>query len=172
MNLFPLDNDPFVAAEYNCDIHCNKILLEAAQMLANCFSLECLNSAPKTKSGEFRKHSYLKHPVSQWVMKTKSNMLWTISHAIQLELERLLAYFNPHFSYKFIIWALDNINKSLVPDGDLTPFAVAINKDKNCRRVPGFDNLSAVDQYRLYYIHDKPFATWTGQRKVPEWFKK
>ena len=171
MNLFVLDKNPTIAAQYNCDTHCNKIVLEIAQMLANCFDESVLKDAPPTQKGTPRKHSYFNHPVSIWMRKSLSNMFWSIEHACALESERFhRGYKNPHFSMTFIKWASENFDKSNIKDGELTEFAVAIADDKLCRKVDGFDNMSVVDKYRQYYIHDKnSFCKWTN-REVPEWF--
>ena len=168
MNLFILDKNPTVAAHYNCDSHCNKILLEFCQMAANCFDLKTLEDAPKTKKGTTRKHSYFNHPVSIWMRKTTGNFEWAIEHAIELENERLYRGYNPHFSFDFVDWVASSISKSNVAVAGLTSFAIAIAEDKNCRKVPNFDKMSAVEKYRLYYKHDKPFATWT-KRNAPYW---
>jgi len=171
MNLFILDENPIKAAQYNCDLHCNKIVLEAAQMLANCFEPDVLLHAPTTKAGTVRKHSYYNHPVSIWMRKTLSNLFWSIEHAYGLEEERLHRGYNPHHSITFIRWCADNFDKSVVPDGMLTEFAVAISADKNCRKVDGFEYMNVVNKYRQYYIHDKPFAEWSN-RNTPDWFIK
>lgn len=169
MNLFVLDTNPKTAAQYNCDLHCNKIVLEIAMMLANCFEPEVLKYAPPTQKGTPRKHSYYNHPVSIWMRKTLSNMFWSIEHCLELESERIHRGYNPHYSISFINWVGDNFDKSLISDGPLTEFAIAIAPDKNCRKVIDFENLSVIDKYRQYYIHDKPFAKWTN-RNTPFWY--
>lgn len=169
MNLFVLDRDPVVAAEYNCDVHCNKIVLELAQMLANCFTEEKLKYAPKTKTGTSRKHSYYNHPVSKWIRNSKENLRWALKHGFALEKERLYRGYNPHFSIDFINWVSQNIEDSVVPDGELEEFAVAIADDKNCRKISDFNSLDSVEKYRLYYKYDKPFAKWSV-RQIPTWF--
>lgn len=169
MNIFCLQLNPVAAARDNCDIHTNKMLLECAQLLANCFTLEDLKSAPKIKTGEFRSHSYLHHPISKWVMLNNSNFEWTLLHAVSLEIERRKNGYKKHFSFDFLGWVCNNLSKSQVPEGDLTTFAVAINEQKNCRKLPGFDALHPVEQYRAYYIFDKPFAKWKT-RPTPQWF--
>lgn len=169
MNIFCLDSDPKIAAQYNCDQHCNKIVLECAQMMANCFPLDVLKTAPPNSAGESRKHSYFNHPVSKWMRQTLGNLLWSIDHAFALEAERLYRSYKPHFSIKFIEWVANNFDKSIVPDGAQTEFAVAISPTMKCRTQPNFDVLNSVEKYRLYYIYDKPFATWK-KRSKPNWF--
>lgn len=166
MNLFPLHTDPVKAAHLNCDQHVNKILLECAQMLANCFTLQDLQHAPKTKAGTCRKFSYYNHPVSQWVRTTRANFSWTVTHAFALEDERLYRGFRPHFSFGFIKWCADNVPN--VPTGNLTDFAIAISDNKKCRHHHLFNSLSTTAKYQLYYRLDKSdFATWTN-RPIPD----
>jgi len=169
MNIFVLDHCPKKAAEYNCDKHVSKIVVEIAQMAANCFSLNTLKSAPPNFSGQPRKHSYFNHPVSKWMRETLGNLLWSIDHAFTLESERLYRGYNPHFSMRFIRWVADNFDKSIVVDGPQTEFAVAIAPTMRCRQHPSFNSLDPIAKYRLYYMYDKPFVTWT-RREKPHWF--
>ena len=52
----------------------------------------------------------------------------------------------------------------------MTPFAIAIDKFMNCRDVEGFEEKSAVDKYRLYYIHDKKRLGQWKRRSKPKWW--
>ena len=171
MNIFFLDNDAKQCAEYNCDVHCNKIVLEISQMLANCFTLERLILAPLTKAGTVRKHSHVNHPISKWTKESLGNMIWAIEHAFYLEEERLFRGYNPHFSHTFNKWALDNIKDAIVPVGELKEFATAIGPSNSCTKIPEFSTMSVVDKYRSYYKMDKSFVTWT-RRQVPSWFDR
>lgn len=57
MNIFVTDSNPTQAARNLCEKHIGgKMLVESAQMLANCFSLDDLVNAPKTKTGNVRKY--------------------------------------------------------------------------------------------------------------------
>jgi hypothetical protein len=171
MNIFCLDQNPTTAAQFNCDQHCNKIVLECAQMMANCFSLDVLQTAPPNSLGQPRKHSYFNHPVSKWMRETLGNLFWSLDHAFALESERLYRGYNPHFSMRFIRWVADNFDKSIVPDAPQTEFAVAIADQMQCRKHIDFNFLDSVGKYRLYYQYDKPFVTWT-RRTQPDWFIK
>lgn len=169
MNIFALDRDPKISAQYNCDQHCNKIVLECAQMMANCFSLDVLQNAPFNSQNQPRKHSYFNHPVSKWMRESLANLFWSIDHAFALESERIYRGYNPHFSMSFIRWVADNFDKSYVADGKQTEFAVAIAPTMQCRQHPLFNSSDAISKYRLYYKYDKPFVTWT-RREQPDWF--
>jgi hypothetical protein len=170
MNIFVIDHNPTQSAQWLCDAHCNKMVLESAQMLANCFSPEVLADAPKTKKGTVRRYSYFNHPCSIWVRESHANFDWLCRHSIAMEHERLERGFNPHFSYEFIKWAYDNRFLAMpeLMRYEQTEFAVAIADDKNCKKVvDNFDELDRIAQYRLYYKYDKPFATW--KRNRPHW---
>ncbi len=171
MNIFAVHSNSMIAASMLCDAHCNKMVLEGAQMLANCFSQEQLNDAPYTKEGKPRKYSHYNHPCSVWARKTKSNMRWLFDHTVALEHERRKRGYNPHFVSGFLSWVGANFSQSLVPDGPLTEFAVAISTDSLCRKaIPNFNKLNIVDQYRAFYNYDKAsFAKWKNGN-VPEWF--
>ena len=168
MNIFCIDKDPIQSAKWLCDQHCNKMVLESAQMVANCFPLEVLEDAPKTQKGTSRKYSYWKHPCSIWARKTMGNLSWLLLHSLEMEEERKDRGYKPHFSANFLKWALINmVRSSNDSSSEQTDFAIAISNDMKCRQVYGFDNLDAVSKYRLYYKYDKPFATW--KQNKPKW---
>jgi len=169
MNIFTVHPNPCVAASMLCDIHCNSQVRESVQMLANCFSLEDLKDAPHTQAGTPRKYSHWNHPSSKWTRETKSNMYWLLEHAIELENQRILRGYNPHFVSSFLSWCGANFSKAQVPHGPLTDFAVAIGEDKNCRKISFFDNLSVIEKYRAFYLFDKPFAVWK-RGNPPDWY--
>ena len=172
MNIFVTDKDPYKAAQNLCDKHVSKMIVETAQMLANCFTVETLAEpdCPRSQKGNARKHSYAKHPCTIWSMKTKSNMMWLIRHGMAMAREKKFRTDKDHFSEQFILWCMLNMHRSNVPAGPLTEFAVAISQDQKCRTHPQFENLSVVEKYREYYNYDKSrFAKWT-RRESPTWY--
>lgn len=175
MNIFVTNYCPKISARSLCDIHLRSQLKESAQMLANAFSLERLaeSDCPRTQKGHPRKHGYPRHPCTLWSYRSKENFMWLIEHTKEMDKERL--YRDPsknrHFSLTFVDWCENNVDDIDFKGSGLTKFAVAISEDKKCREITGFDGLPAIDQYKLYYIYDKPFAKWT-RRMPPSWFKK
>jgi hypothetical protein len=167
MNIFVLDDDPKKAAHLMCDKHIrSKMIIESGQMLAYCFTQEQLEQpdCPRTATGQPRKQAkrHRNHPCSKWVVESKSNMKWLIDHALGMCEERLRRWpGKEHFTKSFIKWCDDNISLSHIPDGELTSFAVAISDTMNCRKVKGFESLSTIEKYKLYYKLDKPFAVWS-----------
>lgn len=175
MQLFSLSYDPIISAQFLCERHIGSACLnEASILLCNCFTDEELKKAPKNAKGNFRKRSFLHNPVSKWVISSRENAKWTAQHALAIIAERKFRGYNPHSAEKFVDWAariiLSNKKLANVPDGKITDFYAAIPKEANCRKIKGFDDLTIVNKYRQYYIHDKPFAKWTRTRKMPVWF--
>jgi len=177
MNIFILDEDPIKAAEDLCDKHVrSKMIIESAIALQSCFDQDTLNhySCPKTKTGKVRKSlgGYANHPSSKWTRESSSNFEWLLSHTLAMISERNKRWVTAeHFTTSFINWVALNKDKACVPKRCLTPYAIAIGKDKTCRDVTGFENLTSVEKYRHYYVFDKPFATWTN-KATPLWFQE
>jgi hypothetical protein len=176
MNIFVTNADPIVAAQELCDQHCrSKMQIESAILLQHCFDNNTLLSAPPTKKGAPRKagKGYYNHPCSVWVRESKENFIWLVEHALEMFNERDFRWPQSvaHFTKSFIEWCKENVNKVSACKGNkLTPFAVAINKEMNCRTaVKNFDHLPVTEKYRLYIQLDKPFATWTTRSK-PSWY--
>ena len=164
MNIFVLDKNPVKAARWAVDRHVSKMPTESAQMLANCFSKERLAApdCPRTKTGETRKHSHFNHPCSKWVRESRANFLWLAVHALALDEERIARSENkePNHSISFVKWAINHIEESNVPEGELTPFALAmpdIYKTKN-----------PVESYRNLYREGKKHLHKWGRNK-PNW---
>lgn len=176
MNIFVTNTNPIIAARELCDQHCrSKMQIESAILLQHCFDNQTLLSAPPTKKGTPRKagKGYFNHPCAVWVRESKQNFEWLVAHALEMfnERDRRWPKSAPHFTKTFIQWCGDNIDKTLHCKGiSLTPFAIAINQESNCRKnVAGFDSIPVTEQYQWYIKMDKPFATWTNGSK-PSWY--
>lgn len=176
MNIFVTDIDPIISAQNLCNEHVrSKMQIESAIMLAHAFPQSVLDhpSTPRTKSGNPRKSGkgYYNHQCSIWARESKENFLWLADHALEMFNERRFRWpASPnHFTEDFIVWCKDNVHNTAIANNTLTEFAIAINADSNCRQVLNFDDLSVVDQYRLFVNYDKSFATWTARAK-PAWF--
>lgn len=177
MNIFVTDDDPILAAHNLCDQHVrSKMQIEGAIMLAHAFPQELLDhpSTPKTQTGKSRKSGkgYAKHQCSIWARETQSNFEWLVDHTLEMFNERMFRWpqSNEHFTKTFIMWCKENIHNIITLQTELTPYAVAINTDCNCRKVIcNFNDLSTIHKYRSYIIHDKEFATWTN-RSAPSWY--
>ncbi len=163
MNIFCLDTDPVVAAQYHCDKHNVKMILEATQLLCTAFWMQGIE-APYRKT-------HFNHPSAIWARTSKGNFDWLLTHATALCDEYTFRYGKFHKSASILTWVNQNRNQLKFDTIEQTEFAVAISQEQRCRTHPNFENLSVVHKYREYYNYDKAsFCKWT-KRKSPEWFK-
>lgn len=154
MNIFVLDLNPYIAAQYHCDQHVVKMLLETAQMLCTVRHKLGLDAPYRA--------THAKHPCTLWIGESRANWEWLVELGRGLNEEYKRRY-NKSIDHKswLIIEQLEC--PEAIPDGELTQFAQAMPDEY---KVPG----DPVAAYRLFYIKDKSsFAQWRYS-EVPEWF--
>lgn len=170
MNIFILSNDPVRAAMFLCSKHVVKMATETLQILTTAVIQHgaTTDQLPLTKSGTPVKQTHVNHPSCVWARQTRANFDWLCTHGKAICLEYTYRYGKTHFCEQGIS-KLAKL-RNLIPVGDLTPFAIAINESMTCRQLSGFDAMSAVEKYRAYYKCDKSFAVWAPKRETPDWF--
>ena len=72
MNVFYLDHDTKICAEYHNDKHCVRMVLEYAQLLSTAHRIIDEDTANKF----VYKSTHKKHPSAIWVRQNKSNYDW------------------------------------------------------------------------------------------------
>ena len=166
MNIFALDVNPEIAAQYMCDKHVPKMLLETMQMLGSAARRHGAKDSdmPLTSKGTPLKGGYHHHPCTVWAGDCRSNYHWLSMHGLQLCEEYIYRFGKVHTCQPSII-KLSNMGK-LIPVNDRntpTPFHQAM-PDK-------YKRTDAITAYRLYYMGDKArFAKWEKGRKKPFWW--
>ncbi len=153
MNIFVLSSDPKQCAEFHCDKHVIKMILESAQMLSTVSQLHGGSAGYKI--------THQNHPCTKWVSESLSNWHW---------LQELTTHLNNEYKYRYdknINHKSHDVAKTLItpnlPDIELTPFAQAM-PDK-------YKNQNVTTAYRSYYINEKSnILTWR-KREVPHWIK-
>ena len=68
MNIFYLDKDPVRAAEYHCDKHVVKMILESSQML--CTAHRLLSGEDYCNDKGLYKLAYKNHPSTKWARES------------------------------------------------------------------------------------------------------
>ena len=184
MNIFYLDKDPVVAAQMSCDKHVVKMILESAQMLCTVKRvLDGTEYTDLTKNGRkikrwrlnnsneeaiIYKAGWLKHPSTQWVMKSAYNYIWLYKHMMALNDEYKLRYNKKvdHVS----IQKLGELLKQPPKNANLRAIATDATPamPDECK-IPG----DVVGSYRKYYVlYKERFAKWSAPRSAPDWFVK
>jgi hypothetical protein len=176
MNLFYLDNSPKLAAQYHCDRHNVKMVIEHCQMLSTAHRI--LDGQPariKTKTGRNKteyvlpdqresilyKTSHANHPTAAWVRQSKDNYAWMLECTKYLLEEYTYRYGRIHASSR-LLPSLNTIPHHIADSGFTEPPPAMPD---HCK-VPG----NVVESYRKYYVMEKKhFAKWT-KRPVPDWF--
>ena len=172
MNIFVLDLDPAVAARMHCDKHVPKMCVEAAQMMASALRRHGATDEqmPLTKSGTPYKGGYHHHPCTVWAGDSEANFQWLARYGYWLFTEYTKRFGKTH-ACEGPIRFMGHLS-IMIPTGELTPFAIAIADHMECRKLPDFDNMSAVEKYRAYYNHDKRyFAKWEKGTPAPDWWQ-
>ena len=152
MNIFILDNEIRKCAQYHCDQHVVKMILESVQMLCTALNKKGFSTPYKS--------THIKHPCVLWVEESFENFSW---------LRKLTIALNDEYRFRFekevdhkSIFVLDEISNFCYDNHGLTEFAQAMPDNY---KIPG----NAVGAYRQFYLGEKmKFAKWT-KRNIPEW---
>lgn len=154
MNIFLLDKDPKLAAQYHCDKHVVKMVLETAQLLC---SIHEQGEAP------YRRTHY-NHPCAKWVRECENNYTWAVCFGLELCREYTHRYGKVHKSQAVIEWCRDNMIAMPCKHFSYPPQCMPDEYKADC----------TVDAYRAYYRLKaesiKPFK-YTS-RDEPEWLPK
>lgn len=151
MNIFILDYDLRKNAEYHCDQHVNKMILEAAQIACTVAQTCGITNVPY-------KPTHANHPCTVWARKSVENYLYLLDYAFYLNEEAKRRYKRKvdHKSWT-VIESIVGIPD--LPSLGLTEFARAM--PEQFKKIP-----DTVEAYRAYY-KTKEFATW--KNGVPNW---
>lgn len=155
MNIFILDKDVKKCAQYHCDKHVVKMILETAQLLCGVHHMtdQVTDQVPY-------KLSHKNHPCAIWARESYTNYLYLCELGLALCDEYTHRYGKRHKSMEVIMWCISN--RPNIPDKGLTEFAKAMPEEYKVK--------SAVESYRNYYRGAKSgFASWKN-REVPRWF--
>ncbi|WP_163132624.1 pyrimidine dimer DNA glycosylase/endonuclease V [Agarivorans sp. Alg241-V36] len=155
MNIFILDQDITRCAEYHCDQHVVKMILESVQML--CTALNKKGFVTPYKS------THVNHPCVLWVEQSYDNYLWLKQLTLALNQEYRFRY-NKSVDHKSIA-VLNKLGEFKYPSAGLSEFAQAMPEQY---KKPN----NAVSAYREFYLGEKmAFAKWT-KRSAPAWLEQ
>jgi len=153
VNIFVLDEDPILAAQYQCDKHIVKMPTETAQMLSTAIAYLGIEDNNLYKSG------FKNHPCSIWTRMTKKNFIWLCDHGLALCEEYTKRYNKIHKAQNII--ELAKLYNCKFTGDNLTNFAQAMPEE--CK------NEDSVIAYRTYYIcYKASFAKWKTEK--PWWW--
>ncbi len=184
MNIFVLDKSPRKAAEFHCDKHCVKMILEAGQMLCVAHWIGALRSVGK-KLDDFKRvreakeyavnhaekrlippwtPTHTRHPCTVWTSENTGNYEWHVQLMRSLLDEYTTRYKKIHKSETVYEWLSSNIPYGM-KKSPMTEHPQCMPDE--CK-VPN----DPVSAYRNYYNEHKAYmAKWNKLGKVPHWYK-
>ena len=153
MNIFILDQTIKKAAQYHCDQHVSKMILESIQILCTALNKKGIDTPYRS--------THTKHPCVLWAEKSFDNFCWLKALAEELNSEYRWRYDKDKDHASMAV--LSTIDDERFDANGLTPFAQAMPEPyKN----PG----NPVLAYRSFYRGEKAaFATWK-KRDTPDWW--
>jgi hypothetical protein len=158
MNIFALSIDPRIAAEYHCDKHVVKMILESAQLLYCAHWVKNPENVPLTA---YRK-THPNHPCSIWVRETTENYRWLVTLGLCLCQEYTFRYGKTHKTQAHLEWLAANIPP--LPPGDRTPFRMAMPDE--------YKQDDPVLAYQAYYLGAKERMLKFSKRPLPPFVEK
>ena len=156
MNIFFLDYDVKKCAQYHCDKHVVKMILETAQLLCGVH-----HAVSKDVENVPYKLSHKNHPCAIWTRESLSNYLYLCELGLELCNEYTYRYGKRHKSQEVILWCI--LNRPKIGDIGFTepPKAMPDEYKVDC----------VIQSYRNYYMGAKSgFAVWKNREK-PLWFE-
>ena len=156
MNIFILSESPQESAKMMLNKHVVKMPTESMQMISTISSHLGFDAPYKPVM--------LNHPCTIWARESQDNFQWLIDHCQALCEEYTMRYDKIHKVENTLEEYYSAIMqvKSNLPNIGLTPFAIAIAPNMNCRKHDSFNSSNTVEKYRLYYLEDKwKIASWT-----------
>ena len=190
MNIFYLDPDPKICAEYHCDKHVVKMIIEYAQLLSTAHRVldgvpqrlrrettgrqYTSYSLPDNRDDMLYRATHINHPSAIWVRQNQQNYQWLYSLFVELCTEYTYRYGKIHACEK-LLDALRSTPTN-IPIGDFfapTPAMPNEVKVVSNNPLPGrkYDVLKSYHNY--YNVAKRGFATWQGKvgsRPTPAWY--
>lgn len=181
MNLFYLDDDLDLCAEYHIDKHVGKMELEATQLLSTALWVDkyigftprkltpeewqvikdAKSAEPPIDERKFTRYlpCHHNHPSAVWVRSSLEHYYWTVNYVNALESESTYRGRKPHASCVECNRLPEPgrlQNKGFVRPAEAMPSELQSG--------------NTVEDYRLFYMLDKAsFAKWTAREKPPWW---
>lgn len=161
MNIFALDDDPKLAAQYHCDVHVNKMITETAQMLSTTIRYYIGDGFIDPVIMQSYNPN---HCCNRWIRQSKENFHWLMQLGFELINEYNFRYGkNKHQRALEILQYCESLDLSFLPQIKQTPFVLAMPEQ--------YTNLTnRIKSYRMFYVKEKTFAKWNRGRDIPYWY--
>jgi hypothetical protein len=154
MNIFILAFSAQTAAQFHCDKHVVKMILESAQLL---YCAHWMTDATTLPAGAYRK-THPNHPCAIWTRESLDNYVWLCELALALCDEFTFRYGKVHKTQAHIEW--------LVAHPPVIP-AIGITEIRQAMPVE-YKRPNPVEAYRAYYLGAKTRLLTYTKRQTPQ----
>lgn len=153
MNIFYLDSDLRKCAEYHCDKHVVKMILESAQLMSSACRMSGLEVGYKL--------THKNHPCAIWTRASKENYLWLAELVFYLNKEYRFRYGHSynHKSYDLV----SELPVPDLPDTGWTEPPMCMPDE--------YKTSSVIQSYRNYYRGAKAAIATYKNRPIPEFMQ-
>lgn len=158
MNIFVLDTDPRTAAQYHCDTHVVKMILETTQILCTVRHM----AGNPVHDGYKPTHQH--HPCTRWAAESAANYNWLHRLLFWLHIEYDHRYCGKTHASSSMLFPLLTFPTGTRLLGSRPPFVFA--GPDSCIRPTIVESYRAL--YRLKQTTMKVPMRWTN-RPRPEW---
>jgi hypothetical protein len=159
MDIFYLDHSPVLAAQYHCDKHVVKMILESVQIISTVASFYGIYSPYKP--------THSKHPCVVWASYRWEHVQWLFF---------LVAELNKEYKYRFN--SIDHRSYTILSEHHLMDDLVKV-MPVNCNFTyppqcmpEEYRQQDTVQAYRDYYSFEKSHLHKWTKREEPEWLVK
>lgn len=159
MNIFYLDTDATKCAQFHCDSHVVKQILESAQLLSTAHRILDEGFLSKELNDNLYKTSHQFHPSFKWVSNSKGNYEFLYNLLEELLKEYTYRYHAKHACSDLLAFLKEP--PMCIDDKGFTKFTQVVPDD--CR------NDNPVEGYRDYYKKYKVHLLSYKVRDIPEW---
>ena len=175
MNIFYLDKDMNKCAQYHCDKHVVKMILEYSQLLSTAHRVldgdmieEKINNRKRKRfvlsnklfDTALYKATHINHPSNVWVRTNKNNYLYLYNLLCRLLEEYTIRYGKQHSCERLLIY-LQNLPNNINNEDKFSDPPQCMPDD--CK----VENDSVLAYRNYYKKHKINFAKW--KTEVPEW---
>lgn len=156
MNVFYLDRDTKLCAQYHTDKHVIKMILESAQLLCTAVNVKAGKQVSPYKT------THVNHPCSIWARQSLTNATWLYQLMIELDREYYHRYGKHHLSVEKLQDAdILGLMFTYIPVGEFTEPSLAMPDE--------YKVADRVESYRNYYRNAKQHLhNWTNRGR-PAW---
>lgn len=163
VNIFFTHLNPTIAAEFCCDAHVRKMVVESTQLLANVYHMEGATIQPPPKvDGTPYAQSHWNHPCAKWAQEDLKHWIWLKMHAWALAREYEFRFGSEH-SCMGALRYMDKNSPVWMQHKTFWDPPLAMPDEFKSRVA------STVSSYRNYIRHGKTtLHVWT-KRPPPVW---